>query len=164
MVGTKQEVGMEIKQEKPPNYEAICKVLTPGEDAVFTYGSTLYCPHLKDMSRIQDHLLVHEEVHVKQQTNPEEWWDRYLKDPAFRLEQELEAYATQYAFVDKKNILYKWKKHFLGKLAMDLSSPMYGNILSYGEAESKIRNTAKTIDVSHLLPKEVSTPVTWSPF
>lgn len=135
---------MRILIEPPPNYGEICKTLSPGDTAVFTYGDTIYAPNLKDEKEIQLHLMVHEETHAKQQTNPEEWWIKYLADADFRFEQELEAYASQFAYVDGlEGLTYKNKKSFLEKIASDLASPMYGNIITQVEAESKIRNAAK---------------------
>lgn len=142
---------MKLKRELPPNYEEIVKTLSPSDKAVFTYGDTLYIPQDIDMSRVEDHLLVHEEVHGKQQQDPVAWWNRYLADADFRMDQELEAYATQYAFVCKKNIMAKQKKSFLERIAADLASPMYGSVLTQPEAESKIRNRAKEIDVDAIL-------------
>lgn len=133
---------MKLKKELPPNYEEIIKTLNPNEHTVFTYGDTLYAPHITDDKQIEDHLWIHEETHEQQQKNPVEWWNRYLADPDFRLEQELEAYGKQYAFVCKKNLNAKIKKLFLEHIAADLCSPIYGGLLTQGEAESKIRNKA----------------------
>ncbi len=141
---------MKLSRELPPNYEEICKTLSPTSETVFTYGDTLHIPQNIDLNRLEDHLLVHEEVHSKQQIDPVEWWNKYLADPEFRLEQELQSYGAQYAFIKQKNILAKWKKGFLERIAADLASPMYGNLLSQPEAMSQIRRAAKQVDVTKL--------------
>ena len=88
--------------------------------------------------------MVHESVHTRQQgDDPKQWWNKYLENIGFRFEQELEAYAIQYAYILKtikdKNMRFK----LLFKLSQDLRSPIYGLKLSHSEAESKIRNEAK---------------------
>ena len=62
---------MEYKNEFPPNYEEIKKVFPVEDknDVVFTYGQVCYNPYNIEIER---HLEVHEEIHAKQQQNPEE--------------------------------------------------------------------------------------------
>lgn len=136
---------MKISQDKPPNYEDIKKVLDihglEGEEPIFCYGDTIY----NAQEDLRPDLIVHEEVHSRQQgLHPQVWWYQYLKDPVFRLEQELEAYAVQYKFIKKylDNKLVKWG---LEQMARNLSSPIYGNIIEHAVAESKIRNYAKRL-------------------
>lgn len=135
-----------MKYENPPNFEAICAVFPAVRDhkgAIFTYGDFIYAPHLAPGTELAGHLNVHEQVHMCQQKEiggPEVWWDRYLTDVDFRLEQEVEAYRAQYQFVLN---LYSPKneglKRFLFDLACDLSGPLYGNMIDYGGAEIKIK-------------------------
>ena len=129
---------MKIEINYPPNIEKIKERFDLGNrSVVFTYGDTLYNP---SGVTIPDHLIVHEQTHTKQQVDPVAWWDRYLKDDAFRLSQELEAYRNQYQFVkgtvNNKNIAFS----FLLSVAKDLSSELYGNIISMNEAVKKIEN------------------------
>lgn len=129
---------MKIVNKYPPNFKEICKVIPGAEQngIVFTYGDTLYNP---SKSVIEDHLEAHELVHMKQQkeTGAEEWWAEYLKNPKFRLEQELEAYRAQYQLVYKiygrQNAVFVLKQ-----ISDDLSSAMYGNILSRKQARKEI--------------------------
>lgn len=133
---------MLIKNEYPPNYGEIqIKIGVDESDLpMFTYGDTIYNPGNKDISA---NLIVHEEVHKKQQgDDPAAWWRRYLSDVQFRLDEELMAYAIQYAFI-KRNFKTKGQKYFLDKMSEYLSGPMYGDIISYSEAETKIRKLAK---------------------
>ena len=133
---------MKIINSNPPNIDLIlASDLKPNEDTVFCYGKTIYNP---SGNKILPDIEHHEEVHSKQQKgNIDGWYYKYITDKEFRLKQELEAYGSQYKFLkglvpDKK--LLKWR---LEKMAEALSSESYGNLLSYGEAESKIRNYAK---------------------
>ena len=103
---------------------------------VFTYGDTCHC---KD-DIIPDWLEAHESVHTEQQGEaPASWWDRYFDDSAFRLSQELEAYQVQYQWILKRikdrNSRFKW----LNKFATDLSSSMYGGIVTKAEAMRLIK-------------------------
>lgn len=130
---------MKVITDYPPNYGAI-KDAIPGVvgkfGVVFTYNGAVYSPH---SHILEDHLTEHEKIHVKQQSSMgvEEWWDRYLEDPHFRLEQELQAYRTQFRFALKR---YGWNKAqgLLKSIAEDLSGPMYGNIITLREAKHRI--------------------------
>lgn len=100
-------------------------------EVIFTYGDTVYCK--VDLS---DDMKAHEETHVRQQAimGAKAWWDRYLVDPAFRLEQELEAYKNQLiyakAVIKDRNRLFRYRHQVL----MDISSSMYGNMITYTQA------------------------------
>ncbi len=126
---------MKIKPGFPPNIDEIRAVFPISKHTCFTYGQDLYVQDNEG----SDLLLAHEEVHARQQKNPPEWWRQYLQDPQFRLSQEIEAYGAQYQWATQhygKRIC----KDILFDLACDLSSELYGRLLTYGEAESKIRN------------------------
>ena len=128
---------MEEIKDYPFNYNEIKAVFDlEGKSPVFTYGDKLYNP---TGLTIPDHLLIHEAVHEKQQVNPKEWWERYLIDKDFRLEQELEAYRAQYQFIKKnvkdRNIVAR----FLFTIAADLSSGMYKLNISQTEAMKLIK-------------------------
>lgn len=78
--------------------------------------------------------MIHEQTHWRQQgDDPAGWWNKYLVDSNFRVEQELAAYKNQYweylKHHDRNNA-----NHFAMKIARDLSSSLYGNILSFSEA------------------------------
>lgn len=129
---------MIIKKAYPPNIDAIAKVFGRNnlQHAVFTYGNTVYSP---SGTKLPPHLVEHEHTHVEQQTDPEAWWSRYLADPQFRLEQELEAYRAQYKFI-VNNLNRAERRRLVKKISKDLASPLYGNIISSREAEELIKN------------------------
>lgn len=128
---------MEIIHDFPPNFKAIEKKFGPLSDSViFTYGGAIYAP---TVGEIASHLIVHEEVHSKQQgDDPKGWWKRYLKDDKFRLEQEVEAYKAQYLFFKRTIKDRNRQTRFLYKIAADLASPMYGSIVPHREAMNLI--------------------------
>jgi len=130
---------MEIKKEYPPNINDITAKFPLTLNVVFTYGDTIYSPAGTELPK---HLIVHEGIHSKQQLamGVEAWWKCYLEIDGFRLDQELEAYANQFKEYCKNHkrqiIIYK----FLSYLAEDLSSALYGNIISYKEAYKQIKS------------------------
>lgn len=123
---------MKFSYEKPAIWEKLTTVFPANWDSVIvTYGDTIHSkekiPFLKEM---------HELIHTKQQTNmdKDEWWDKYLTDPKFRLEEELEAYSNEIIWAKKiikdRNQLTK----YIHQICLDISSPLYGNMLSFTEA------------------------------
>ena len=124
---------MKIIKDYPPNFKQIKEKFNPPFRAIFIYGDTIYSP---SDTKISKDLIVHETVHSLQQgLEPDKWWDRYIKDSDFRLGEELKAYRNQLQYYKKNN---KAWMPFLKRISKDLSSPMYGNIISYKEAMSKI--------------------------
>lgn len=122
----------------PPNIEQIKSVFPIREHTVFTYAPHIYSPSGSDLDRA---LIRHEETHLKQQnSDPAQWWDRYLKDPQWRLEQELEAYQAQFKKAKQVFRVKKVIENLLHNIATDLSGDLYGNIISYGEAKKLIKN------------------------
>ena len=134
--------GVKILTRQPPNIEAIrARFGDIPKTAVFAYGKTIYNP---SGSAIAQPTLVHEITHFAQQalTNPETWWDRYLADPQFRLDQEIEACSNEYnslrEMVRDRNRL----NHFLNAIARSLASTQYGNMVGYSQALRLIKNHA----------------------
>lgn len=126
----------------PPVYEEIRKKWgVKWEDGVvvMVYGNTI---HQSFMEKMDEDLLVHELVHVKQHMaypgGPEAWWRKYLDEPEFRISQELEAYRAQYKWL-QDNTNRQYRKKVLKHCAKDLSSNLYGNVMSYDEAENLIK-------------------------
>ena len=135
---------MKILNQNPPNIDLILAAgLKPSKDTVFCYGDTIYNPSGKKLSPDIEH---HESIHARQQKDIgiDEWWRRYLSDKDFRLSQEIEAYGEQYKFAQKYVKDTKLLRWALENMAYALSGEEYGNLISYGEAESKIRNYGKS--------------------
>ena len=127
----------------PPNWAEIQRTLTPEKDTIYCWGDTVYNP---SGNEIPEDVWVHEALHTKQQeqyASPAIWWSRYLLEPAFRLEQELDAYAVQYAFV-KEHYPAAAAAQALFDFALNLCS-MYSVKLAIPTAEAQIRLRAKTI-------------------
>ncbi len=129
---------MKIVYEYPPNIEKIRARFKLHKGIIFTYGDTIYNP---DRGFIDTALEIHEATHTKQQGEDiDGWWDKYMKDDNFRLSQEIEAYRNQYEKM-RKNIKDPYKlEQRLNLIATDLSSEMYGNIISFEDAKKIISN------------------------
>lgn len=126
---------MKVSMSPPPNHAQIVEAFGAAalRRAVFTYGDTIHNPQL---GHITQNLVVHEEVHERQQKEMgvEAWWERYLIDPAFRLEQETEAYNTQYHSVSGR----AQRRNLLPHIVKNLSGPLYGNIINKAKAKELI--------------------------
>lgn len=138
---------MKIIESFPPNYGLIKAAFPNLENLkpVFCYGDTIYNPFGVEMTK---DLIEHEAVHSRQQGDMIDlWYEKYLNDSAFRLEQEVEAYGYQLAFFRKHANNYKLTEWLKEQMAFALSGEGYGNIISYAKAESAIRNYAKTCKI-----------------
>lgn len=129
---------MKIKYEEPPIWASVKTAFDFNEKTtIFTFGDTIYNPAGLNVT---EDLQVHEGVHEKQQAamnvmgklGPARWWKKYIKDPEFRFEQELEAYRAQYKFA-ARNIKGREQLHqYCVMLARHLMGPMYGNLQKGG--------------------------------
>lgn len=128
---------MRVIKEFPPNIEDIRKIADiAGKAVVFTYGDIIYNPSGEEIPR---NLEKHEEVHMAQQGDRiKEWWERYINDPKFRLDQEVEAYRVQYKYVAEHGASRDTKREFLRHIAQDLSGPIYGRIINFEQAKQLI--------------------------
>lgn len=130
---------MTILTVYPPNIKEIEEVFDlVGKKPVFAYGKILFNPY---EAFIDQFLMAHEVTHQAQQgSDPAGWWKKYLSDKDFRLGQEIEAYRAQYAMIRAKGKDRNAVARYLHSIACDLSSKMYGSIISYGEAVKEIKN------------------------
>lgn len=134
---------MKIINEMPPQAlmdRIFGAGMHPSERTLYTYGDTLYVP---SGNPVPDDLMVHEETHMEQQgLTPEAWWDRYLIDPYFRLQQEVEAYGNQYAYLCAVHRDRNYRMRILIDLARILSGPVYGQMIPHSEAMKMIKSKA----------------------
>lgn len=110
-------------------------------NVIFTHGDTIYNPSGRD---IPDHLIAHESIHTTQQgDDPDGWWERYLHYSYFRLQQEIEAYAGQFAFICNKVKDRNRRNRVLVDIAMSLSGPTYGSMVSYQGAMKMVKEHSR---------------------
>ena len=91
-----------------------------------------YYPDIYSNNSLTPDLLVHESTHLRQQQKLglNSWVDKYLEDPTFRLNQEIEAYNNQIQSFKDKNQRLKSKIW----ASETLSSSLYNNIITKEEA------------------------------
>lgn len=134
---------MQIINEKPPNYDKIVAAFPAVADmpyVLFAYGSKIYNPSGKD---IPSYKMAHEQVHGAQQlevNDPEWWWDMYIQMKGFRLQEETPAYRIDYAAFCEEYHDRNERAKYLEVLASELSSELYGNIITKAEAKKLIKN------------------------
>lgn len=132
---------MKISRELPPNYDELKeKFEFDLTTAVFTHGETIYCP---GGGWVDPSLIAHEELHMLQQDEmggPSNWWRKWIDDPKFRMEQELAAYRLQYKNICLNVSDRELVTKCLHSFALDLASPQYGEVITYGEAFRLLRN------------------------
>lgn len=140
---------MRIVKAPFPLYDAIVKAIgKPPPEAIFAWGDTIYNPSGAD---IPWHLVVHEQVHQMQQRmagSPERWWDFYLRNPAFRLRQEIQAYGEQYRAISERGANHAQRRRMLAIMADNLSSKMYGSIISRTKAKEAVKAWAQASAMS----------------
>lgn len=124
-----------ISHEPPAIYEECRRRFGVSfAQTIFTVGNTIH-----SAKGISADVLEHELTHVAQQQDPEAWWEKYLADPTFRYEQELEAYRAQYRWIVQnapdRNIVAKHLVFY----AKALSGPMYGNLVNFSDAIKQIK-------------------------
>lgn len=131
---------MKIVFKFPPNTEKIKKVFPKAinqNNIVITYGDKIYNPY---SATIDEALMTHESTHERQQKEfggPEKWWDEFIRNPEFRLEQELEAYRAQYRYA-VENYTRQQRRELLRQMAKYLSSELYGSIITEEKAREEI--------------------------
>ncbi len=149
-----QPLEMKIVVAPPPNFAAVKLVfpecVKPG--VMFCYGDTIYNP---SGVYVQPHLLAHEAIHSARQTvnywqaadgrefpnwSPEEWWDRYLKEPQFRFSEELFAHVAEYRYLRDSTKSRATRREYLRVVAERLASPLYGSTVSMPEAMREIEH------------------------
>lgn len=118
----------------PPNYETLKKhfALAGNEDVIFCYGSTIYNPSGK---KLEQHYISHEAEHSRNQfqIGIDKWWEQYVKDPVFRLDEELHAYGHQLTEI-KKSKGRKAALKYADFFAKTLAGPVYGRAISQSSA------------------------------
>lgn len=82
--------------EHPPNYDWICAAFPSASQPGVLFA---YTPYIYNPSGIEIHpsLVDHERVHIQRQAikGPEDWWQRYMLYPKFRLEEERLAHIAE---------------------------------------------------------------------
>lgn len=109
------------------------------KDLIIAYGDKIFCPE-KGLS--QD-LIVHELVHCERQQfneqSAERWWQKYMEDKDFRLNEEVLAYRQQYKFCEKVYKDRNARARILFALTGELAGERYGKLCARSEAFALIK-------------------------
>lgn len=91
-----------------------------------------YSPYIYHNYALSKDLIIHEQTHIKRQNEQglDIWVHNYLNDDEFRLKEEIIAYLAQIWSIKDRNLRLKVRV----RSAKDLSSALYGNIITYEEA------------------------------
>lgn len=126
----------EIRTAFPPNIAKIRAVLPLSGREVFAWAGVIFNP---GGGPVPPEIIAHEEVHFRQQGRfPRRWWKKFLKDEAFRLDQELEAHREEYRVFCRLHRDRNAQVLFLASLSRRLAKPMYGGLVSAAEAKALI--------------------------
>lgn len=137
----------EIISGYPPIWDRVIEAgMQPNVNTVvFAFAPYIYAPVMHPES-IPDDIIVHEMTHIEQQgDDPSAWWNRYLTDPYFRIDQEAEAYAEQYRFICASQKDRNRRALLLHRMAVILCGPTYGKVLSYSSARDMIKSKAGNV-------------------
>lgn len=120
----------------PPNMSAILQVFPQAAErgVIFSYGDTIFNP---SGVRISPELMAHECVHGLRQevAGVERWWDQYLTNPLFRLDEEIYSHHEEHRASVKR---HGYRARDLQRIAERLSSPLYGSLLTIAQAKHAI--------------------------
>ncbi len=134
----------QIIRDFPPLYKEIATTfnLRIDDPVIFSWGDRVYSPHDE---KLHPALVVHEAVHGERQGKDREillWWERYMRDPMFRLREEIPAHQAEYRWF-LENSSRRGRRRALKQIAKRLASPLYGNVVRRRQAEAILRAGAE---------------------
>lgn len=128
----------------PPNFEEICAAfpLAKGSTILFAYAPDIYNPN--NVSIAPD-LIAHERVHIERQgDDPEGWWEQYIADPDFRLEEERLAHIAEAWYLVRASTNNRAaRKRIAVYVGSRLASPLYNMGLTRSHGISLLRQGLK---------------------
>lgn len=129
---------MKVLYLHPPNFAATNRAFNVrGKRVIFAFGSTIYNPR---RITIPPELYAHEAVHQERQgADPMGWWDFYISDPQFRLQEEIPAHQAEYREVCTRGSDPGWRQLAAERIAARLASPLYGSLVGFDDAIRLVR-------------------------
>lgn len=122
----------------PPNYLQIVRRFPNAQalSTIFSYGDRIYYRGRQPLTKA---LIAHEGVHGERQGQTtqeiEGWWERYLTDPQFVIAEEVPAHYAEWVATKKR---HGPGTAYLKPIVERLSGPLYGNLLTYAQAQHAI--------------------------
>ncbi len=131
---------MEIVVDHPPIYDELCQAFPiAGKPMIFAWGGRIFNPHCIAVPPI---LVAHEAVHgMRQGSDIEGWWRRYIDDPAFRLDEEVRGHLAEYEYLLRTNGYpnRNARRRALRATAKRLASPVYRYRTTTAQAERLLK-------------------------
>lgn len=129
---------LKVVDDYPPIYDKIKAVFPVKAGVIYSWGRTVYAPGSK--GTIPPELMRHELVHGQRQLNDiEGWWEQYLHDPEFRLQEEIPAHQAEYRYILEYGNRNQ-KRVMLKEISKRLASPLYGNMITPKDAKKIIQD------------------------
>lgn len=142
---------MIVIHDRPPLWDKIDKAFNvAGKPVIFAWGDRIFDPMGVGVTR---ELHSHEEIHGERQIRygaallgvnctldaaVGTWWDKYIKEPSFRLAEEIPAHRAEYLSFCKRHRDRGACNKMLGHIASKLASPLYGGLISEAAARDAI--------------------------
>lgn len=129
---------MRIVDDWPPlidEIDAAFNVRRPNPNVIFAWAegdeNLIYAPGGQTVSfALRAHELVHCDRQRRHPGGTIGWWREYIKDPEFRLYEEVRAHHAEYTYMVNENPNRKARRRALAIVATRLSSPLYGRLMS----------------------------------
>jgi len=117
-------------------------------EILFAWNDPIHGPTIYNPARIYpipQPLIVHELLHISRQgSTVEQWWQKYIADPQFRLMEEIPAHVVEYgAWISTPGVARSQRRFILNQVAGRLSSDLYGGLITFAEAKRMIKNMEK---------------------
>lgn len=133
---------MRVVFERPPMFDEINeRFRIAGKPVIFSWGDVIYNPLRID---VPPHLIVHEEMHGWRQTElgVEQWWQNYIDDGAFRLEEEILAHQAEYRELLRRRPNRQGRRWALKMTSKRLAAPLYGKMITLSKAREVLLEAA----------------------
>jgi len=127
--GATHKPPMRIVSSPPPKhvYDGCREAFELSGAEIWCYGNTIHNP---SGGHLSFPLIAHERTHRDQQGDDiDGWWELYLEDQDFRLQQEMEAHTVEYRVFCLRQKNSKLKLAYLENIGERLSSGTYGSII-----------------------------------
>jgi len=133
---------MNIIHERPPNFDALVAAGFPivNKPILFAWGDIIYNPGKVIVPLpLQLHEAMHGERQLAHSEGIEGWWQQYVYDDAFRLEEEVLAHQVEYRSWYGGCGNRHQRRNALKAVAKKLSAPLYGRMISPHKARLILR-------------------------
>ncbi len=122
-----------IKKEIPPIYDRLHQKfgIKWDDGVIIAYDGAIWCKE-----NLEPQKIIHENKHIERQKEigNDAWWQLYLDNDVFRLEEEVVAYRAELEFIKRHIKNREMVFHAKRDIAENLSSSIYGNMVTKQEA------------------------------